>query len=93
MVGVGFEDGSFLNSPPREAPDLSFPSTGGLWASISPPHSECQMDLTRSRSRPHPAAPIGSCKRMGGAPSHPPALPGAVTGQGATHGHPTPEQL
>lgn len=114
MVGVGFEDGSFLNSPsrgalglsfptprgalclscpPRGAPGLSFPTTGGLRASISPPHSECQMDSTQSRSRLHPAAPIGSCKRTGGAASHPPAPPGAVMGQRGTRGHPTHEQL
>lgn len=71
-------------SSPRGAPGLSFPTTGGLRASVSPPHSGCRMDSTRSRSRPHPAAPIGSCKRTGDTLASP-SPPGSCDGAG---GHP-----
>lgn len=65
-------------------PGLSFPTTGWLRVSISPPHSGCRMDSTRSRSRLHPAAPSKSCNRTGGTVTSP-SPPGSCE---RAEGHP-----
>lgn len=90
-------------SPPRGGSRPQFPHPGGLRASVSPPQEGSGPQF------PHPTADAGWIRlgpaqdliqqhrpgavRGRGTHSHPPALPGAVTGQGGTHGRPAPGQL
>lgn len=92
-----------LSCPPRGAPGLSFLTTGGFQASVS------QSQEGSGPQFPHPTANArwirlgaaqdliqqhrsGAVRELGGTLASL-SLPGAVTRQRSTHGHPTPEQL